>query len=167
MTLRQRIEALIDAIGAKFKEMARNTGSADNLQTSEKGSIVGAVNELKVRIDGLSVSAGGAAIDDSASTTDKTYSSQKINELISSSTTSIKSEILGGVDTSFDTLKEIAAYIEQDKTGATSMAEAISKRLRIDESQTLSSAQKSAVEATLNLGDTDADFVAKFEAALK
>ena len=64
-------------------------------------------------------------------------------------------------------LSEVAKYIEQDKTGATALSEAVAKRLRIDESQVLTQAQKTAVETTLNLGDTDTDFVAKFNQALR
>lgn len=167
MTLRQRIDALVDAIGAEFKKVIGKIGSTDSLQTTERGSVVGAVNELKTRIDNIGSGNSGAVIDDTAPASDKAYSSQKVDSLIGAAKAAVKSEILDGVDAAYDTLAEVARYIEQDKTGAASMAEAISKRLRIDESQTLSLSQKSAVEATLNLGDTDADFVAKFEAALK
>lgn len=167
MTLRQRIDALVDAIGAKFKEIIKSIGSIDSLQTTERGSVVGAVNELKTRIDGLGGGGSGAAIDDTTPAADKTYSSQKVNSLINDAKESVKSEILGGVDSTYDTLKEVADYIEQDKTGASAMARSIANRLRIDESQVLSSSQKQVVEETLNLGDTNADFVAKFEAALK
>lgn len=53
MTLRQRIDALVDAIGAEFKKVIGKIGSTDMLQTTERGSVVGAVNELKNRIDNI------------------------------------------------------------------------------------------------------------------
>ena len=165
MTLRQRIDALVDAIGTKFKEVIGKIGSTDMLQTTERGSVVGAVNELKTRIDNIGSGNSGAAIDDTAP--DKAYSSQKVDSLINAAKTAVKSEILDGADAAYDTLSEVAKYIEQDKTGATALSEAVAKRLRIDESQVLTQAQKTAVETTLNLGDTDTDFVAKFNQALQ
>lgn len=167
MTLRQRIDALVDAIGAKFKEVIGKIGSTDMLQTTERGSVVGAVNELKTRIDNIGSGNGGAAIDDTAPSADKTYSSQKVDSLIDAAKTSVKSEILDGADAACDTLAEVAKYIEQDKTGAAALSEAVAKRLRIDEAQVLTQPQKTAVETTLNLGDTDTDFVAKFNQALQ
>lgn len=167
MTLRQRIDALVDAIGAKFKEVIGKIGSTDMLQTTERGSVVGAVNELKTRIDNIGSGNGGAAIDDTAPGADKTYSSQKVDSLIDAAKTAVKSEILDGADAAYDTLLEVAKYIEQDKTGATALSEAVAKRLRIDEAQVLTQAQKTAVETTLNLGDTDTDFVTKFNQALQ
>lgn len=167
MTLRQHIDALVDAIGAKFKEVIGKIGSTDMLQTTERGSVVGAVNELKTRIDNIGSGNGGAAIDDTAPSADKTYSSQKVDSLIDAAKTSVKSEILDGADAAYDTLSEVAKYIEQDKTGAAALSEAVAKRLRIDEAQVLTLPQKTAVETTLNLGDTDTDFVAKFNQALQ
>lgn len=52
------------------------------LQTTERGSVVGAVNELKTRIDNIGSGNSGAAIDDTAPAADKAYSSQKVNSLI-------------------------------------------------------------------------------------
>ena len=167
MTLRQRIDELADAIGAELKKVIVKIGSIDMLQTTERGSVVGAVNELKKRIDNIGSGNSGAAIDDTAPAADKAYSSQKVDSLIIAAKTAVKSEILDGADAAYDTLQEVAKYIEQDKTGATALSEAVAKRLRIDESQVLTQAQKTAVETTLNLGDTDTDFVAKFNQALQ
>lgn len=167
MTLRQRIDALVDAIGAEFKKVIGKIGSTDMLQTTERGSVVGAVNELKNRIDNIGSGNSGAAIDDTAPGADKTYSSQKVDSLIDAAKTAVKSEILDGADAAYDTLSEVAKYIEQDKTGAAALSEAVAKRLRIDETQVLTQSQKTAVETTLNLGDTDTDFVAKFNQALQ
>ncbi|WP_438942662.1 hypothetical protein, partial [Pseudomonas amygdali] len=72
-----------------------------------------------------------------------------------------------GADAAYDTFKEVAEYIAADKTGAAAMAEQIGKRLRVDEAQQLTTTQKTAVEQTLNLGDTATDFVAAFNQALK
>ena len=73
-------------------------------------------------------------------------------------------KVVGGAPDTFNTLKEIADYIEQDKAGASAMANSINNRLRFDEQQTLSDEQKTNVLNTLGL--TDVDFVALYKEGL-
>lgn len=73
-------------------------------------------------------------------------------------------KVVGGAPEAFDTLKEIATYIESDKAGASAMANSINNRLRFDESQTLSEEQKSNVLNSLGLNDVD--FVAVYQQGL-
>lgn len=171
LKLKDRIDLLVDKMGELIKGIKADIGHTSALETAEKGSVVGAVNELKTRIDNANAG-GSAAIDDASAASGTTvYSSQKTVQLVESAKsavkTEIKAEILGGADAAYDTLKEIGDYIKEDKSGAAAMAEQIGKRLRIDEMQNLTPEQKAAVETTLNLGDTDADFVARFERALQ
>ncbi|ATD64122.1 hypothetical protein ACFPVS_08925 [Neisseria weixii] len=166
MKLIDRINQFIDAAGAAIKGIRTDIGQKTNLQTSDKNSLVGAINELKSMVDNNQ--AGGALIDDvSAASATTVYSSQKTEQLIAAEGQNIRNQILDGADTAYDTLKEIGDYIKEDKSGAATMAEQIGKRLRIDEAQELTAEQKNAVETTLNLGDTDTDFAARFKAALK
>lgn len=108
-------------------------------------------------------------------TVDETVVTNKVNEQITALkgelptlvTPTINAEIakvVGGASETFDTLKEIADYIEQDKTGASAMAESINKRLRIDEQQTLTEAQQTNVLNSLGL--TDTDFVTAYTTAV-
>ena len=73
-------------------------------------------------------------------------------------------KVVGGAPATFDTLKEIADYIETDKTGASAMAESINKRLRVDEQQTLSEQEQANVLGAL--GFTDMDFVTAYNTAV-
>ena len=73
-------------------------------------------------------------------------------------------KVVGGAPEAFDTLKEIADYIEQDKTGASAMANSINNRLRFDEQQTLSDEQKNNVLNSLGLSDVD--FVSVYQQGL-
>ncbi|RPD86229.1 hypothetical protein EGK75_07570 [Neisseria weixii] len=167
MKLIDRINQFIDAAGAAIKGIRADVGQKTNLQTTDKNSLVGAINELKGMVDS-NQAAGGALIDDvSAASATTVYSSQKTEQLIAAEGQNIRNQILDGADTAYDTLKEIGDYIKEDKSGAATMAEQIGKRLRIDEAQELTPEQKTAVETTLNLGDTDTDFAARFKAALK
>ena len=63
-----------------------------------------------------------------------------------------------------NTLKEMADYIESDKTGASAMAESINKRLRVDEQQSLTEQEQSNVLGALGL--TDTDFVSVYNTAV-
>ena len=73
-------------------------------------------------------------------------------------------KVVGGAPEAFDTLKEIAAYIDSDKAGAAAMASSINNRLRFDESQTLSEEQKNNVLNSLGLSDVD--FVEAYQQGL-
>lgn len=73
-------------------------------------------------------------------------------------------KVVGGAPETFDTLKEIATYIESDKAGASAMANSINNRLRFDEQQTLSDEQKNNVLNSLGLSDID--FVSVYQQGL-
>lgn len=73
-------------------------------------------------------------------------------------------KVVGGAPETFDTLKEIATYIESDKAGASAMANSINNRLRFDEQQTLSDEQKNNVLNSLGLSDVD--FVSVYQQGL-
>ncbi|MCP1772841.1 hypothetical protein J2T38_001677 [Neisseria perflava] len=162
MTLIQRINLLTDFVGKQLKTLFGNVGTLTDLTTDDKTSLVGAVNELKTGLDNANTGGSGAAIDDSAPSASSAYSSAKTNALIQQ----LKNELLGGAGEAYDTLKELEDALKNDQSTAAALAQAVALRLRIDEAQTLSSEQKAAVEQSLNLGDTDTDFVARLEAAL-
>lgn len=108
------------------------------------------VKALKGRVLALETNGtGGGTVDESVVTT-------KVQEEIA--------KVVGGAPATFDTLKEIADYIETDKTGASAMAESINNRLRFDEQQTLQEAQQTNVLNSLGL--TDVDFVSEYNKAL-
>lgn len=107
------------------------------------------IKELKGRVLALETNGTGGTVDQSVITT-------KVNEEIA--------KVVGGAPATFDTLKEIADYIETDKTGASAMAESINNRLRFDEQQTLQEAQQTNVLNSLGL--TDVDFVSEYNKAL-
>ena len=73
-------------------------------------------------------------------------------------------KVVGGAPEAFDTLKEIATYIESDKAGASAMANSINNRLRFDEQQILSDEQKNNVLNSLGLSDVD--FVSLYQQGL-
>lgn len=98
------------------------------------------IKELKGRVLALETNGTGGTVDQSVITT-------KVNEEIA--------KVVGGAPATFDTLKEIADYIETDKSGASAMATSINNRLRFDEQQSLNEQQQGNVLGALGLGDVD------------
>ncbi len=149
MTLQARIESLLARLAVEFKSLHANIGALDQLATTEKGSLVGAINDLRSQlaaIGGGTGGTGGAVIDDgNLGGTATTLSAAKVVALLDA----LKSEILGGVDGAFDTLKELQDALAADKTGLEAVLSALDERVR-----------------TEDIGNTDTDFVAVFEQAL-
>lgn len=149
MTLQARIESLLTRLATEFKTIHGQIGSLDALSTTEKGSLVGAINDLRSQISAIgggTGGTGGAVIDDSnTGGTATTLSASKIVSLLDA----LKAELLGGADAAFDTLKELQDAVAADQTGLASVLTALDARVRVED-----------------VGNTDADLVAVFEQAL-
>ncbi|PWK27034.1 hypothetical protein LV89_01846 [Arcicella aurantiaca] len=157
MTLQERISALATAIGGKIKQLFQNQGNLSALVTTEKTNLVGAINE---------VANATTLIDDVTPSASKTYSSNKIQSVVSAAATATKNELLGGASSAFDTLQEIESRLGSDNNSIGSLLTAVGFRVRFDAPQTLTAAQITQVNANLGIGEPNTDFVATFNAAL-
>ena len=126
------------------------------------------IKGLKGRVLALETNSAGSTVDETVVTNKVT---EQINvlkgELPTLVTPTINAEIakvVGGAPATFDTLKEIADYIETDKTGASAMATSINNRLRVDEQQSLTEQEQANVLGAL--GFTDTDFVTAYNTAV-
>jgi hypothetical protein len=81
-------------------------GNLASLTTTDKSSLVAAINELKAAV------LSAVAIDDSQIATTSTYSSNKIVSLLDA----LKADILGGADAAYDTLVEIQQLLQNGTT---------------------------------------------------
>lgn len=126
------------------------------------------IKGLKGRVLTLESNAGNSTVDETVVTNKVTEQITALKgELPTLVTPTINAEIakvVGAAPATFDTLKEIADYIETDKTGASAMAESINKRLRVDEQQSLTEQEQSNVLGALGL--TDTDFVSVYNTAV-
>ena len=157
MTQQARITALAQAIATDIKTILINQGSLAALTTTQKGSLVGAINELKSLVD-----ASGSPINDALGTSlTKTYSIDKIIALIAL----VKSEILGGVSAAFDTLLELQNQLGSDGTNISNLLTAVGNRIRFDAAQSLTAQQITQACANLGLGEPDTDLLAIYNAA--
>ena len=126
------------------------------------------IKALKGRVLTLETNSTGSTVDETVVTNKVT---EQINvlkaELPTLVTPTITAEIhkvVDGAPDAFNTLKEIADYIETDKSGASAMAESINKRLRVDEQQSLT--EQEQANALGALGLTDTDFVSVYNTAV-
>lgn len=149
-TLNGQIQALATQLGTDIKTILANQGDLSALTTTQKASLVVAINELKSAIGSVDLS---ALIDDTTPSADKTYSSSKIASEIAAKCQEVKNALLGGAGDAYDTLKELADLIEQNKGLIESLQELAGAHVRYDAAQELSPEQKT--QARTNIGAAD------------
>lgn len=122
----QTITEFAEFVGMKDKEIVKLIGAMQSLTTSQKDTLVGAINEMNQRINNLSSSAAG--INDSATNETATLSAKKILELLNQAKADVKNELLGGqVDASIDTIKELGEMLKNIQTGEDGLNKLIQK----------------------------------------
>lgn len=122
----QTITEFAEFVGMKDKEIAKLIGAMQSLTTSQKGTLVDAINEMNQKINTLSSSSAG--INDSATGDSSTLSAKKIIELLNQAKAEVKNELLGGeVDASIDTIKELGDMLKNIQTGEDGLNKLIQK----------------------------------------
>lgn len=122
----QTITEFAEFVGMKDKEIVKLIGAMQSLTTSQKDTLVGAINEMNQRINSLSSSAAG--INDSATNETATLSAKKILELLNQAKADVKNELLGGqVDASIDTIKELGEMLKNIQTGEDGLNKLVQK----------------------------------------
>ena len=163
MSLQTQIHSLVIRVADEFKAVYSKIGNLSSLSTTDKSTLVAAINELKAAI------ATVAVIDDlTPGSTTTTFSASKIVTLLDA----LRAQILGGADAAYDTLLELQQELQNDQTGIAVLTAAIDKRVRFDAVQTLTAPEQLQTRtnigavASIDIGDTTTDFVAIFEAQL-
>lgn len=171
MSLKTNIDDVVTRMATEFKAAYAKIGVLTGLTTTDKTSLVAALNEVKA-----SIPSAGASIDDTTVSTATAFSSSKTTQAIVDASAAVKSELLGGAGEAYDTFKELqdilAADDSADAAFVTATNTALGNRVRHDAAQTLTTTQK--VQATTNIGaatvlevgDTTANFVTTFNAGL-
>lgn len=132
----QTLTEFAEFVGMKDKEIIALIGALSTLTTTQKGSIVGAINELKQSITALSSSSAG--INDSATGDSSTFSAKKILELLTQAKADVKNELLGGeVDASIDTIKELGELLKNIQTGEDGLNKLVQKVTQTNQSLAL------------------------------
>lgn len=153
-TLNQQIQNLATQIGSDVKTLIANQGNLTALTTSQKASLVLAINELNSAISQIDTS---KVIEDAQTSADKTWSSNKIVSEITTKCNEVKTALLGGAGDAYDTLQELATLIEDNKELIDSLQELAGAHVRYDAAQQLSPEQKSQARSNIGAAD-DADY---------
>ncbi|MCK4134526.1 hypothetical protein QN078_05330 [Ralstonia nicotianae] len=166
MSLQTRIESLVLRLASEFKTIHDQVGTLSRLSTTDKTSLVSAINELRAQFDKI---ASATLIDDAnAAGTATTFSASKITGLLDA----LKADLLGGADAAFDTLKELQEAILKDQSGIAALLAAVDRRVRFDAAQALTADEQAQARQNIGtvaasaIGDPETDFVPVFEAAL-
>lgn len=149
-TLETRLNALAAAIGADVKALTLAQGVLTDLDTTAQTSLVAAINEIFAMGGG----SGGVTAGD-----------------LSDAIDALRTELLGGAGSAFDTFQELADILAADESTAAALATAVANRVRYDAAQSLTAPQK--VQAltniggvgTIDIGDPNADLVAAYVTA--
>ena len=162
-TLATRIADLATRLATECKSIRTlvngNAADLSSLTTTQKTSLVAAINELKSAIDNAGSS---ITISDSTSSTTEVWSSSKVSSEIAQA----KSDLVNGAGAALDTLSELAAALGNDASFASTVTTALGYRLRFDAAQTLTAGQKTQACANLGIGEPDTDFVTTFNSGL-
>ena len=188
MSLQTRLSDLITAIGTDYKQLrtwmtGTGTGTLASLNTTDKSSLVSAINEVKATAD----LGGGGSPPDASTTTKGIIEIATLAEVTAGTDTvravtpegvrqeriALKTEILGaGVPAALDTLDELAAALGDDANYAATMTTALAARVRTDTAaQGLDTTQQSnartniAAAGATDIGNADADLAALYTTA--
>lgn len=154
------VNALATAIGGDYKTVAASVASAvakqgdlTTLTTTEKTTLVGALNDLKSGLTAVTNSAIDAAT---------------VQSMIDTGITSL----VNGAPDALNTLNEIAAALAEDQTALDGILSALAKRVRVDAVQNFTDVEKTqgrsniGAAASADVGDVGtADFVATYNAS--
>lgn len=143
MTLEQRIILLAQAIGVDIKAIYALIGLTQNLTTTDKTSIVAAINEVKATAD--SATQGGIT-----------------QAELDAAVQQAKDDLTNGAATALDTFAELEAALGGDANFASTVATALANRVRFDAPQTLTTAQQLQASQNIGVGDPDHDFVTDY-----
>ena len=168
MTLEARLVALAQAVGGDVKALRLSQGDLTALTTTNKTSLVAAINELLALVG----EGGGAGIDATAQAGGAvTWSVDKITSAITAARNALKDELVGGAGAALDTLAELAAALGDNPNFATTIATEVANRVRYDAPQTLTLEQQVQARANIGaasaaaVGDTERDLVAVYTTA--
>lgn len=155
MALNDRLVAFAQAVGVDIGELIITRGDLTTLTTTAKTNLVAAINEIKAGIASVDLT---AVINDSAVAGNVTsaYSADKLVVLFDQ----LKNEILNGAPDSMNTLKEIADYLAANDQNINTLLDLISKTVRYDAAQTLTTAEQLQACVNIGIGNPEIDLVA-------
>lgn len=166
MSLVQEIINLAQVIKTDITGIRTDLGNKANLTTTDKTSLVNALNEVLGKVNNLIDDTAGEGI------TDKVWSADKTVAYVQQ----VKSQILGGtIPEASDSLLELLTLINDDQNELNAIFLALDKRVSVDSIQTFTNGEKqlgrenigAASDAEFqqfktDVGNTNTDFVTAY-----
>lgn len=126
MTLQANVETLATRVATEIKsvrtQFAGNaSGSLAGLTTTDKTSLLAAINELDAAVEALASAEGGATIVDGAPSGASVWSSSKTNTEIGAQIVAATNALVASAPGLLDTLDELAAALGDDPNFATTI----------------------------------------------
>lgn len=155
MSLETKALALATAVGVDIKNLLDTVGSLTSLTTTNKDSLVHAINELYTSLQAVQdlEATNNIVIDDAAGAgvTDKTWSADKLIMALEQT----RNELLAGAPSAFDTLKEVADYLATNDQNVSDLISALTGTVRYDAAQTLLTTEQQQACANIGVGAND------------
>ena len=132
-----------------------SVGQRGSLTTTDKDSIVDAINELVSSLAALrQVVESKTEIDDSVATAGNVWSALKTSTKISEECAAVKNQILNGAGAAYDTLSELATLITTNQSAITALQTVAAGHVKFDAAQSLTAAQKTQARSNIDAAST-------------
>ena len=149
--LATRVGTECKTLRAEISAQAAKVGDLTTLTGTQKTTLVAALNEQIAALDALEATVQAQTnIDDTQAGTTTTYSSSKVESLLTAAKQAVKDDLLGGAGTAYDTLKELADLIQTNQDAITALQELAAGHVKYDAAQELTDTQKT--QARTNIG---------------
>ncbi len=146
-TSSEQVAALAQIIGTDIAQLLAAIGDLSALTTTEKASLVVALNELKASLSSIDLT---KIINDNKTATNLTWSSTQISKAISDAVAAL----VNGAPEAMDTLKELADVIASNKDAIAALQTIAAGHVKYDAEQTLTTAQKTTARKNIDAAST-------------
>ena len=146
-TSSEQVAALAQTIGTDIAQLLSAIGDLSELTTTEKASLVVALNELKASLNSIDLT---KIIDDTKKATNLTWSSTQISKAISEAV----ADLVNGAPEALDTLKELGDAITTNKDAIEALQTIAAGHVKYDAAQSLTTAQKTQARANIDAAST-------------
>ena len=143
----KRLDAVLDELNSGSDGLTILTERVQAVETkasANEGNITTLQGEVAKKTE----------IDDSQAASTKTYSSEKVESQIAAAKQAVKDDLLGGVGSEMDTLKEVADALKKDADALEALKTVANGHVKFNEAQSLETEQKKM--ARDNIGAADA-----------
>ena len=156
--------SIADAVD-ELKETAESVGTLNTTVSDHGSRLTEAEGEIYTMQSTLSTHGSDIArlksdvesapeINDSSASTTGLYSSSKVDDLITAAKQAVKDELLDGVGSEMDTLKEVATAMQENENALQALQAVAQGHIKFDAAQELQDSQKT--QARTNIGAASA-----------